>query len=107
LDVLLYKPIKEVNMNSNRGTMVSRENVSRESALLFILAKIDQYKGEKEFFENKYGRDFYRLEQNTHSVKGREDFKLEEDLEDWEFAINSLEYWENEYHKIKSNAAVA
>ena len=80
---------------------------SKDAALLFILAKIDQYKGEKEFFENKYKQDFYKTEQETHAIKGKEDFQLEEDLEDWEFAIESLEYWLKEYRKIRNNAAVA
>ena len=69
---------------------------SKDAVLLFILAKIDQYKGEKEYFENKYRRDFQEVEQEAHSVKGKEDFQLEEDLEDWEFAIKSLEYWDKE-----------
>jgi hypothetical protein len=83
------------------------KDFSRDAILLFILSKIDQYKGEKEFFENKYRRDFGEIEHNAHSVKGREDFKLEEDLEDWEFAIKSLEYWEKEYNKTRNDAAVA
>ena len=80
---------------------------SKDAALLFILAKVDQYKGETESFENKYKRSFLALEQETHSVKGQEDFQVEEDLEDWEFAVKSLEYWENQYHKLRTNAAVA
>jgi len=81
--------------------------MSTEAVLLFILAKIDQYKGEKEFFENKYKQDFHKVEHEAHSVRGKEDFQLEENLEDWEFAIKSLEYWEKEYHRLRNNAAVA
>lgn len=80
---------------------------SKEAVLLFILSKIDQYKGEKEFFENKYKKDFKEIEQEAHSVKGKEDFQLEEDLDDWEFAVKSLEYWEKEYHNIRDYARVA
>jgi hypothetical protein len=72
-------------------------NFSKDAVLLFVLSKIDQYKGEKDFFENKYKKDFNEVEQEVHSIKGKEDFKLEEDLEDWEFAIKSLQYWEKEY----------
>ncbi|MGD2088346.1 MAG: hypothetical protein PVH61_19365 [Candidatus Aminicenantes bacterium] len=72
------------------------KSLSRDAVLLFILSKVDQYSGEKEFFENKYRREFHEVEQEVHSVRGREDFKLEEDLEDWEFAIKSLEYWEKQ-----------
>lgn len=69
------------------------KSLSRDAVLLFILSKVDQYSGEKGFFENKYRREFHEVEQEAHSVRGREDFKVEEDLEDWEFAIKSLEYW--------------
>lgn len=88
----------------NHSEMV---NFSQDAAFLFILSKIDQYQGEKEYFENKYKGDFLEIEQKAHSVKGREDFNLEEDLDDWEFAVKSLEYWEKEYHKLRKNAAVA
>lgn len=88
----------------NRDDM---KGMPMEAVLLFILAKIDQYKGEREFFENKYKRDFYTVERDAHSVKGKEDFQLEENLEDWEFAIKSLEYWEKEYHRLRDNAAAA
>lgn len=82
---------------------MSRDEISdfsKDAVLLFVLSKIDQYKGEKEFFQSKYKKDFNIVEQEAHSVKGKEDFEIEEDLEDWEFAIKSLEYWEKEYHKI-------
>jgi hypothetical protein len=92
----------EVNMKRNDMKVMPMEAV-----LLFILAKIDQYKGEIEFFENKYKQDFYQVEREAHSARGKEDFQLEENLEDWEFAIKSLGYWETEYHRLRDNAAVA
>jgi hypothetical protein len=92
----------EVEMNSNQ-----MKDFSRDAVLLFVLSKIDQYRGEKEFFENKYKRTFIEVEHEAHSVKGKEDFRLEEDLEDWEFAIKSLDHWEKEYNKIKNHAAAA
>jgi hypothetical protein len=92
----------EVKMNRN-----DMKGMPMEAVLLFILAKIDQYKGERDFFENKYKQNFYAVEHEAHSVKGKEDFQLEENLEDWEFAIKSLEYWEKEYHRLRDNAAVA
>ena len=82
----------EVEMNRN-----AMKDLSKDAVFLFILSKIDQYKGEKEFFKNKYKQDFQEVEREAHSIKGREDFQLEEDLEDWE----------TEYSNIKNNAAVA
>jgi hypothetical protein len=80
---------------------------SEDAVLLFILAKIDQYKGEKEYFENKYRRGFQEVEPETHAEKGKEDFQPEDDLEDWEFAIKSLEYLDKEYRKIKNHTKAA
>lgn len=88
----------------NRNEMLS---FSGEAVLLFVLSKIDQYKGEKDYFENKYKNNFEDVEKETHSVKGKEDFQVEEDLEDWEFAVKSLEYWEKEYNILRTNAEVA
>jgi hypothetical protein len=92
----------EVRMNNQESS-----NFSRDADLLFVLSKIDQYKGEKEYFQNKYKKTFQEIEQEAHSVKGQENFQLEEDLEDWEFAIKSLEHWETEYRKIKNHEKAA
>lgn len=80
---------------------------SKDAAYLFVLSKIDQYKGEKDYFEHKYKKYFRDVEREAHAEKGKEDFKLEEDLEDWEFALKSLEYWENQFHQLRNNVEVA
>jgi len=72
-------------------------SLSNEAVILFILSNIDRYSGEKEFFKNKYKKEFHLVEKKAYSLKGKENFKLEEDLEDWEFAIKSLEYWKTEF----------
>lgn len=81
-------------MNSNELS-----GFSKDAAYLFVLSKIDQYKGEIEFFEHKYKKDFLSVERDAHEEKGKEDFTLEADLEDWEFAVESLHYWQNQFHQ--------
>lgn len=80
---------------------------SKDAAYLFILSKIDQYRGEIELFEHKYRKDFRTAERVAHEVKGKEDFTLEADLEDWAFALKSLEYWQNQFHQLRNNVEVA
>lgn len=80
---------------------------SKDAVLLFVLSKIDQYQGEIDFFKNKYKQDFEELETKAHSRKGHEDFGVEEDLEDWEFANKSLEWWTKKYTELKNNVDAA
>lgn len=83
--------VKEV---LSREGFNSVETFARDWAYILSLSKLDQYRSEIEGFENKYGislGEFYSL---IHTEKGREDFKKEEDLEDWEFAVNALKWWE-------------
>ena len=80
---------------------------SKDAVLLFVLAKIDQYQGEIDFFKNKYKQDFEEVETKAHSRKGHEDFGVEEDLEDWEFACKSLEWWTKKYIELKNDVDAA
>ena len=89
-------------MNSNELS-----GFSKDAAYLFILSKIDQYKGEIELFEHKYKKNFQVAEREAHEEKGKEDFALEADLEDWEFALKSLEYWKNQFYQLRNNVEVA
>ncbi len=65
------------------------------------LTKIEQYRAECEFFENKYGMDLKTLERQLHKDKGKENFEKEEDLEDWEFAKKALNWWEKKLKELR------
>lgn len=74
-----------------------------DAILLFLLSKIDQYGAECECYEKKYNSKYSDFEKKVHSVKNHEDFSVEEDLEDWEFAEKSLNYWKSKYRDIEKN----
>ena len=77
----------------------STENALKEVALLIALSKRDKYKMECGKFEKKYKMNFQKLEKLLHSQKGQEDYKKETDLDDWEFAISSLNWWQQRISK--------
>ncbi|GAK54093.1 hypothetical protein U14_05370 [Candidatus Moduliflexus flocculans] len=70
---------------------INPEIVLREAALLRLLAQREQLRLEISGFEQTYHSDFFTYEQRIHSQKNSEDFAVEEDLMDWEFALKSLE----------------
>ncbi|CAN2041828.1 conserved hypothetical protein [Candidatus Magnetomoraceae bacterium gMMP-15] len=75
------------------------EILIRDWALLTALSKIEKYKAECDFFEHKYKMKIENFEKILHIKKGSENFEKEEDLEDWEFALSALEWWEKKaYH---------
>jgi hypothetical protein len=83
----------------------SPEHFVRDSALLIALSKIDRYKAECDFFKQKYGMELEDLEADLRKVKGMEDFKKEEDLEDWEFASGALKWWQEKVDELRSSKA--
>ena len=72
----------------------SADELVQDWALMIALSKIEQYQAECEFFEKKYGAKFNNIEQLVHQEKGIESFQQEEDLEDWEFSQQALEWWQ-------------
>lgn len=48
--------------------------------------------------------EFERL---IHSEKDREDFQLEEDLEDWEFSLSALKWWQAKVKELQGVADAA
>ena len=80
----------------------SFEKMLEDVYFLNTLSKKEHYKAEVEFFENKYGVKLYEFKKKLHSVKGKEDFIKEEDLEDWEFAVNALKWWTKKAKEFKN-----
>ena len=80
----------------------SPETLLKDVYFLNSLSKIEQYKAEVEFFEKKYGVRFAEFRKNIRKTKGREDFTIEEDMEDWEFAVNALEWWTKKAENYKN-----
>ena len=79
----------------------SEKTLVRDISLLFAMSKEEQYRSECEFFEKKYGMALANFEKRLHKQKGMEVIEKEEDLEDWEFAVNALKWWEEKIRELK------
>jgi len=80
---------------------INPENALREFVILSILGKKEKYLLEISKFEKKYNSDFYSFAKLIHSKRNQENFEIEDDLMDWEFAIKSLEILESNLAKLK------
>ncbi len=94
-----------ININDELGYLLNKENINPESALkeyvtLELLNKRDKYFSQIKAFESKYRAQFKEVEKQTHNKKNEEDFQKEEDLMEWEFAINSLNEIDNYLNKV-------
>ncbi|NCC52902.1 MAG: hypothetical protein EOM20_17050 [Spartobacteria bacterium] len=69
----------------------TEEEALREHALLLCMAKISRYEAECGSYAGKYGQDLNVFREGTE--KNEEVFEREDDLMDWEFASQSLEWW--------------
>jgi len=81
---------------------LSSDDVLKDWSVMIALSRIDQFRAEKESFENKHKKSFDSYEKNLHAVKGKEDFEKENDLEDWEFAGKALIWWEEKLQALRN-----
>ena len=79
----------------------SEDTLVRDISLLLALSKAEQYRSECEFFKKKYEMSLDNFEKKLHKQKGMEVIEKEEDLEDWEFAVNALRWWEEKVRELK------
>ncbi|GAB4438304.1 MAG: hypothetical protein Kow0031_20180 [Anaerolineae bacterium] len=82
----------------------SSDALMHDWALMIALSKIEQFQAECDFFSRKYNTKFETLEQLAHQEKGSESFEQEEDLEDWEFALRALEWWQARLEELHAAA---
>ena len=82
----------------------STEALMHDWALMIALSKMEQFQAECDFFAKKYGSTFEALEQLAHAQKGSESFEQEDDLEDWEFALQALAWWQARIEELHAAA---
>ena len=90
--------VKEILSKEGYG---SSDEFARDGVLVLALSRLEQYRAEIECFERKYGMRFKEFESSVHDQKGREDFAKEADIEDWEFALNALKWWEGKIEELR------
>lgn len=74
---------------------ISPVNLLKNYALTQIYPQIQKYETEKRYFERKYGCQFQEFQANVAQMEQAENFEWEEDLMDWEFAIENLHLWQS------------
>jgi hypothetical protein len=79
----------------------SSDDFLKDWASFAALSRIEQYRSEKECFEERYGMSLQSFENELHAQKGFEDFQQEGDLEDWEFACKALSWWEDKFRELQ------
>lgn len=93
--------IEEVLLKEGYG---SQAEAMQDWALFLALSKLEQYSAECELFEHKYGMGLEEFEQSIHGEKGEEDFKQEEDLDDWEFCLGAVKWWKSKVRELQDAA---
>ena len=67
----------------------SVETILLNEAIMILLTKESRYNAEYNQFKKKYNSEFEDFKKKVES-SGKEDFEVEDDLMDWEFAANAL-----------------
>jgi hypothetical protein len=75
------------------GGFESSEQAAWEVSLTVTLPKVSTYERECERFRHKYSDTVESLRSAVEGFPGKEDFSLEDDLVDWEFAESALRIW--------------
>ncbi len=73
-------------------TAQNQQSIVREHLVFQALTKISRYRAECAVFERKYGDSLQAMQQARQPQT--EDFALEDDLLDWEYAHSALQWWQ-------------
>jgi hypothetical protein len=92
------EPVEEILLKEGYS---SKEEIIRENALIIALTKAEFFRSECELFKSRYGSTISEFDKLLHTEKGEENFKKEEDYEDWEFAESALIWWTKRISEIK------
>ncbi|MBI3250181.1 MAG: hypothetical protein HYZ50_27105 [Deltaproteobacteria bacterium] len=87
------------------GGFVTPEAAAWEVSLTLALAKISQYERECLGFRHKYGESLEPFQKRVEGMIGAEDFTMEDDLADWEFAERALDLWQKRAEVLRRAAA--
>ena len=87
------------------GGFATPEDAAWEVSLTIALAKVSHYERECEGFRHKYGESLKSFSERVKSMIGAEDFTMEDNLTDWEFAEQALEIWQKRVEILRRAAA--
>jgi hypothetical protein len=91
------------NVALSASTSRQVQTVFREHMILQAFSKISRYQAECRLFEKKYGAPLDNVKQSKQH-EGMEDFTLEDDLLDWEYAQTALMWWQAQLREFRNAA---
>lgn len=86
--------------NIYRDISISPIDLLKNYALNHIYSKIHQYEVEDNHFRNKYNCSLQEFKHKVDHMKNEEIFEWEDDLMDWEFAVENLKLWRKKVQEI-------
>lgn len=93
----LLKSIHSIFLESHE---TDEQGALVEVSLMIAISKRDKYMGECRKLEDKYNMTFENLQSKIRAEKGKEDYEIEDDLNDWEFALTSLKWWDSKVTEL-------
>lgn len=87
------------------GGFATPEAAAWEVSLTVALAKVSHYERECLGFRHKYGESLESFQKRVEGMTGTEDFTIEDDLADWEFAEQALELWQKRVEVLRRAAS--
>ena len=90
--------LNEVLLREGYG---SPRALMKDWALIVALSKVEQYRAECDFFQKKYGMTMEDFESHLHGERGSENFEKEDDINDWEFSLEALKWWEKKIKELQ------
>ena len=88
-------------MNIYQEMEVSPVGLLRNYALNLVKGKIQKYEVEKSCFEKKYSQALEEFRRKIDVMEDEENFEWEDDLNDWEFAVENLRYWKRKAEELQ------
>ncbi|GEM_PF-614002 len=92
-NIVEFIEIPEFLLNIYQEMAVSPSDLLKNYALNHILSKIHKYEAEDNHFKKKYSCSFKEFKIEIENIKNEENFEQEDDLTDWEFAVENLAVW--------------
>lgn len=86
MEVVIRDEIKDVFNSVGVNDIAS---FIENEAIMMLLARESKYRAEYNLFKDKYKAEFEEYEKKVRKSK-EEDFEVEDDLMDWEFAYRAL-----------------
>ncbi len=79
----------------------SIKELVKDQLSLMVMSKIEHYESENRMFEMKFGKPYAEFSAMNRKT-GSENFEMENDLNDWRFAIESVDLYRSKLRNIQN-----